>query len=63
MLQSSSMKDGVEVRDILYIFDKLVEEDILTPAVAAKRLEQLQMTTSRLPKDKIEKRIKSWGGT
>lgn len=62
-LRTSSMKDGVEVRGILYVFDKLVEEAILTPAVATEKLQQLQIINPRLPKDEIEKRIKSWEGT
>lgn len=62
-LRNSSMKDGVEVRGILYVFDKLVEEAILTPIVAAEKLKQLQIMNPCLPKDEIEKRIKSWGGT
>lgn len=61
-LRTSSMKDGVEVRGILYVFDKLVEETILAPAVAVEKMKQLQIINPRLPKDELEKRIKSWEG-
>jgi hypothetical protein len=61
-LKTVSMKDGVEVRGILYIFDKLVEETILTPAIASGKLKQLQIINPRLPTDEIEERICLWKG-
>jgi hypothetical protein len=62
-LRSSAANDGVEVRGILYVFDALVEESVITPSAAADKLAQLRVVNSRLPKDEIDKRIKLWEGT
>jgi predicted nucleic acid-binding protein len=60
-LRASATIDGVEVRGILYVFDALVEEGVLSPSDAANKLAQLRTVNSRLPKDEIEKRLELWG--
>jgi hypothetical protein len=60
-LRASATIDGVEVRGILYVFDALVDEGMLSPSDAANKLAQLRAVNSRLPKDEIEKRLELWG--
>ena len=59
-LRSISQRDGVEVKGILYVFDALVAENLISPASAAEKLSLLHELNSRLPLEEIEKRIKSW---
>lgn len=59
-LRNASLIDGVDVHGIIYIIDKLVEEGILAKRLAISKLRQLGRLNSRLPKDKIDKRIKQW---
>jgi len=60
-LRASATIDGVEVRGILYVFDALVDEGVLSPSEAANKLAQLRAVNSRLPKEEIEKRLELWG--
>lgn len=39
-LRKLAAEDGVEVHGILYIFDKMVDHKVLTPAIAADKLDQ-----------------------
>lgn len=50
----------VVVRGILFIFDELVANTVLTPIEAATKLRELLTINSRLPKSEIEKRITNW---
>ena len=61
-LRKLATTDGVEVHGTLYIFDKLVEHGIITPAQAADRLEALYKTNHRLPKSEVDIRLKRWRG-
>lgn len=58
-----SALDNIEVHGILYIFDKMVEQKVLTPAIAADKLELLYSINHRLPKSEIDIRIKLWRGS
>ena len=62
-LRSVSSLDGVEVHGTIYIFDKMVEHKVLTPAIAADKLELLYSINHRLPKSDIDQRIKLWRGS
>ena len=42
------------------MFDKLVEEAVITPAVAADKLEELMSLNPRLPRDLVLERIRHW---
>ena len=53
--------NNVAVRGILFIFDELVANTVLTTIEAAKKLRELLSINSRLPKSEIEKRIANWG--
>lgn len=59
-LKSISALDGVEVHGTIYIFDKMVELKVLTPVMAADKLELLYRINHRLPKSEIDQRIKLW---
>ena len=61
-LRSSASHDGVEVHGILYVFDALVEHRIIKANDAASRLRQLRLSNPRLPKEEVERRIKTWEG-
>ena len=62
-LKGVSCLDGVEVHGTIYIFDKMVQHKVLTPAIAADKLEQLYSINHRLPKSEIDLRIKRWRGS
>ena len=59
-LRKSAEKDNVKVSGILYIFDNLVEYEIITKTEAVNSLEKLISINSRLPKGECEKRILEW---
>ena len=59
-LSSSASHDGVEVHGILYVFDALVEHGIIKANDTASRLRQLRLSNPRLPKEEVERRIKTW---
>ena len=62
-LRSAAKADGIEVHGILYIFDQFVEHQLLTPAEAADKLEELKLLNQRLPKSELDKRIEHWRQT
>ena len=51
---------NVEVRGILFIFDELVINKVISPIQTAKKLKELLGINIRLPKAEIEKRINKW---
>lgn len=59
-LRKQAKKSGVEVRGIIYIFDKLVKEQHLSFSDAVDKIELLFQLNNRLPKKEIEKRINAW---
>ena len=59
-LRKIVQKDEVEVHGILYLFDKLLDHDIIDSETAIERMEALKNINTRLPKDEIDKRIHSW---
>lgn len=59
-LRTVSVFDGVEVHGIIYVFDTLVELDIISRQVAVEKLQKLYSLNPRLPKEEIEKRINLW---
>ena len=56
-LRTTSAYEGVEVHGVIYVFDRLVEFNVISRQVAVKKLQQLYSINSRLPKEEIEKRI------
>ena len=59
-LRKSAEGDNVKVSGILYIFDNLVEYEILEKDKAADLLEKLMQINMRLPRGECEKRILLW---
>ena len=59
-LRTTSTYDGVEVHGIIFVFDCLVEFNIISRQIAVEKLQQLYSMNPRLPKEEIEKRINLW---
>ena len=59
-LRTVSAYDGVEVHGVTYIFDTLVEFNMISRQVAVEKLQQLFVINPRLPKEEIDKRINLW---
>lgn len=59
-LRKSAEGDNVKVSGILYIFDNLVEYEIMEKDKAADLLEKLMQINMRLPRGECEKRILLW---
>ena len=59
-LRTVSVFDGVEVHGVIYVFDRLVELDVISRQVAVEKLQRLYSINPRLPKEEIEKRINLW---
>ena len=61
MLSAKEM--DIDVRGILYIFDQLVKQGILSHSIACQKLQQLFSRNTRLPKDEINKRLTLWSNS
>lgn len=59
-LRSRAEGEGIVVSGILFVFDELVNHDIITPDEAAIRLIKLVESNVRLPKEEIKKRLATW---
>ena len=59
-LRRAVEKDNVKVSGILYVFDNLVEYNIMDKVSASALLEQLMAINPRLPEHECEKRIEAW---
>jgi len=60
LLRKCALKDGVDVKGILFILDELVNNELITPDTAAKKLQLLIKCGSRLPHNECETRLKKW---
>lgn len=61
LLRKIASQNGVMVKGLLYIFDQLVELNIIAPGTAADKLEHLIVDLgTRLPKAECDKRIERW---
>ena len=45
---------------ILFVFDELVNHNIISPKDAAAHLDALYESNGRLPKEEVEKRLEQW---
>lgn len=59
-LRRHATKNFVEVRGIIYVFDELVFQKLISLEVALIKIEELEKLNDRLPKKEIEKRILLW---
>ncbi len=59
-LRRYAEQQSIEVHGVLFLFDCMVDNDIITPAVAAQKLKELLAINARLPKTEIRNRIAAW---
>lgn len=59
-LRKQATKEGIEVRGIIFIFDELLKQELISFTIAIDKIEKLSLLNNRLPKKEIEKRIESW---
>lgn len=59
-LRKSAIKSGTIVSGILYVFDQLVEQNIITPQTACDKLNLLRGINHRLPDRDITERLRRW---
>ena len=45
---------------ILFVFDELVNHNIISPKDAAAHLDALYESNGRLPKEEVERRLEQW---
>lgn len=59
-LRRLAITSGAAVSGILYVFDQLVEQGIITPQEGYEKLKNLSEINNRLPSKEIDKRLKLW---
>ncbi len=59
-LRKFCIKQHHDVKGIIWIFDQLLELNILSPTFLSSKLEQLTQFNTRLPMSECEKRIQNW---
>ena len=59
-LRKKAQSEGIEVKGILFILDKLVSNSILSKQDAIFKIIELANINKRLPSFEIEKRIRHW---
>lgn len=61
-LRRHAEKLSIEVHGILFLFDDMVANSVISPIDAANKLEELMTLNSRLPQAAIRERIDKWRG-
>ncbi|MDP4196393.1 MAG: hypothetical protein Q8940_15155 [Bacteroidota bacterium] len=61
-LRTFAVKNGIEVKGIIWIIDELVKYKIIDPTVAAEKLEFIAKKSMWLPANEVESRINKWRG-
>ena len=59
-LRNRAEERDIMVSGILYVFDQLVEHNLVSPYEASQKLEALFRINARLPKREIEIRLEKW---
>jgi len=59
-LRKHCEKGGLEVHGLIWVFDQIVELDLIPKTAAVEKLEKLISYNDRLPTDEILKRLKKW---
>ncbi len=59
-LKNKATERNVEVRGVLYVFDLMVEKNLLNKNCAISRLKELQAKNVRMPKKTIAELIEKW---
>ncbi len=52
--------ENIEVHGILYVFDQLVNAEVVSKNIAARALEYLSLENPRLPKEIVSEMISKW---
>ena len=60
LLRKISEKQGLDVHGIIWVFDKMVEFELISAIKAAEKLESLLNFNKRLPVHECQVRIKKW---
>ena len=60
LLRKTAAKDHITVRGMLFVFDELIQLELITPAEATVKLQFLLDTGSRLPISDCNKRFEQW---
>jgi rRNA-processing protein FCF1 len=60
LLRKTAIKDGVEVKGVLFVLDELIRLNLMDSELAAEKLELLLQIGSRLPKNECEERLVRW---
>jgi predicted nucleic acid-binding protein len=63
VVRKGAMREGIEVRGVLWVLDLLVEKAALPPTEAAARLQEMLKNNSFLPYAECSARIRRWMGT
>lgn len=61
-LRKYAESQEIEVHGILFLFDEMVRYGVVSPYIAAAKLEELMQLNLRLPKTEISQRISHWRG-
>ena len=61
-LRLESDRLGIEVRGVLWVLDRLVDEDIIEPSEAADALKRMLDEGARLPEVECRRRLGIWSG-
>ena len=59
-LRKTAEAEGIDVHGVLWVFDRLVEKALLTPADAIAKLQALQALGTFLPQALCDKQIHEW---
>lgn len=59
-LRRNATRRKIEVKGILWIFDELVQSEIIEAPLAAEKLIGLKARNPRLPTDEVNNRIEKW---
>lgn len=62
-LRKIAQNADLEVRGILFVFDQLVEKNVIKEETAYNKLKELYTFNSRLPADEIRVRLEKWEKT
>ena len=59
-LRKEAQAMGFEVHGILWLFEKMIEQEIITKTIAALKMKELMLVNTWLPKQECLKRIEKW---
>ncbi len=59
-LRKIALKNGIEVRGIIFILDEILKYDLITFEVAIEKIERLYQLNTRLPQQELTKRVELW---